>query len=329
MPPLNCTNQFVWERTQRARADEIIHWFPQTPAPPPGPVTDAWLGEDMDSGRVILGCPGSSDDALRRLRLLADDLKVPAANTLPETVTLALSRIGPGALRTAGKRDVPLLLWRTPSFRAWLTAQEEAGNALLGGRLSCTFRVGPNRSHVLLWAYTARVWIAAENRVKENEVVLGRPDLTSVVAYRPSPRWDDTELVLVREFRSPARTLDAYIREVPGGSSFKPGDPRTTAAAEFTEETGLPLSPTRLQLVGTRQPAGTLSAHTQTVYAVALSAEELERLRTDTTGHGNADESEHTYVEVARLGDILLPNSPHAVDWSTVGVIVQAVQAIR
>ncbi|PCG87185.1 NUDIX hydrolase [Streptomyces sp. WZ.A104] len=316
-------HRLAWERIQRARADEIIHWHPQ-----PGPGTEAWLGDGLDDGRSVLGCPDIAADAGRRRRLLAEDLQVPVADTLPQAIALALDRIGPGAPRAGGQRDVPLLLWRTPSFSAWLAAQEDAGNTLLGGRVSWTFRVGPDRSHVLLWAYAARIHVAAEDRVKDTEVVLGRPDLTSVVAYRPAARWQDTEIVLVREFRSPARTPDAYIREVPGGSSAKPGDPRLTAAAEFTEETGLPLSPARLHLVGTRQAAGTLSVHTQTAYAVELSAHELEELRADTTSHGNAAETEHTHVEVTRLADILRPDSPHAVDWATLAVIIQALQPL-
>ncbi|WP_329155885.1 NUDIX hydrolase (plasmid) [Streptomyces sp. NBC_01456] len=323
-PHLDAASRLEWDRTQRARADEIIHWHPQS-----GPAAEGWPEGDLDDGRSVLGCPDGTDPAGRRLRRIAEDLKVPIAETLPQAIALALERIGPGAPRTAGQHDVPLLLWRTPSFRAWLAAQEDAGNTLLGGRISWTFRVGPHRSHVLLWAYAARIHIAAEDRVKDNEVVLGRPDLTSVVAYRPAPRWQDTEIVLVREFRSPARTPDAYIREVPGGSSAKPGDPRHTAAAEFTEETGLPLSPARLHLAGTRQAAGTLSAHTQTAYAVELSTHELEQLRADTTSHGNADETEHTHVEVARLADILRPDGPHVVDWTTLAVILQAVQPMQ
>ncbi|MQS17397.1 NUDIX hydrolase [Streptomyces kaniharaensis] len=317
-------SRLAWERVQRARADEVIHWYPQ-----PGPAAETGPGDDLDDGRSVLGCPDGTAGVDRRLRLLAEDLQVPVAETLPQAIALALDRIGPGALRAAGQRDVPLLLWRTPSFRAWLAAQEDAGNTLLGGRTSWTFRVGPHRSHVLLWAYAARIHLAAEGRVKDNEVVLGRPDLTSVVAYRPAPRWGDTEIVLVREFRSPARTPDAYIREVPGGSSAKPGDPRVTAATEFTEETGLPLSPARLHLVGTRQAVGTLSAHTQTAYAVELSAHELQQLRADTTSHGNAEETEHTHVEVVSLADILRPDGPHAVDWTTLAVILQAVQPMR
>lgn len=320
------TGQLDWERVSRDRADEILYWVPREMDTLPGLSTNTEFGEDMDSGRAVLGCPDHAVH-VRLLQTLADQLRVPTADTLAKTVGLALDRIGPGAARIAGQRDVPLLLWRTASFRAWLAAQEEAGNELVGGRIAWTFRVGPNRSHVLFWAYAARVWVAAEQRVKDNEVVLGRPDLASVVAFRPAPQWLDSEVVLVREFRSPARTPDGFIRELPGGSAPKAGDPRQVAANEFAEETGLRISPDRLHPVGVRQPAGTLSTHTQAVYAVELSADEIARLRADDGGHGNAEETERTYVEVARVGDLLQSDNP-AVDWTTLGIITQAVHRV-
>ncbi|MDX3024988.1 nucleoside 2-deoxyribosyltransferase domain-containing protein [Streptomyces acidiscabies] len=317
------TGQLDWERLNRDRADEILYWVPRAMDTLPGLSTNVEFGQDMDSGRAVLGCPEHAEH-VRLLKALADDLKVPVADTLAKTVALALDRIGPGATRIAGQRDVPLLLWRTTSFRAWLAAQEEAGNKLAGGRISWTFRVGPTRSHVLVWAYAAQVWVTAEQRMKHNEVVLGRPDLASVVAFRPAASWLDTEIVLVREFRSPARTRDGFIRELPGGSARNAGDVRETAADEFAEETGLRLSPSRLHPVGARQPAGTLSSHNQTVYAVELTEAELTDLRSDRARHGNDEDTEHTYVEVVRIGDLLQPDNP-MVDWTTIGIITQAV----
>ena len=317
------TGQLDWERINRDRADEILYWVPREMGTLPGLSTNVEFGEDMDSGRAVLGCPEQAVH-VRLLQELADELKAPVADTLAKTVSLALDRIGPGAARIAGQRDVPLLLWRTASFRAWLAAQEEAGNELVGGRISWTFRVGPSRSHVLFWAYAARVWVTAEQRVKDNEVVLGRPDMASVVAFRPATSWLDTAIVLVREFRSPARTPDGFIRELPGGSAPQAGDVRQMAVDEFAEETGLRLSPTRLQPVGARQPAGTLSSHTQAVYAVELTEAELAELRSDRARHGNDEETERTYVEVARVGDLLQPGNA-MVDWTTIGIITQAV----
>ena len=112
-------------------------------------------------------------------------MKAPTADRLSKTVSLALDRIGPGAARIGGQRDVPLLLWRNLSFRGWLASKEEAGNELVGGRIAWTFRVGPGLSHVLFWPYAARVWVAAEQRVKANEVRLGRPDRPSSPSAPP------------------------------------------------------------------------------------------------------------------------------------------------
>ncbi|MFE9424225.1 nucleoside 2-deoxyribosyltransferase domain-containing protein [Kitasatospora sp. NPDC006697] len=317
--------QLEWECRQRDRADEIIYWVPRAMGTMPALSTNVEFGHDLTSGRVVLGCPESADH-VQLLQVLADTHDVPTAGLLPETVALALHRIGAGAARGGGRRDVPLLLWRVPTFRSWLAAQEEAGNVLLGGRTSWTHRVGRARETVLFWAFAARLWVASEQREKSNEVVLGRPDLSTVVACRPAPDPLDTEIVLVKEFRAPARTPDAFVRELPGGSTTVAGDPRQTAASEFAEETGLRLSPDRLHFVAARQPVSTLSAHTQTVYAVELSEAEINRLRADASSHGAAEETERTYVEVVRLGDLLspAPDTQRVVDWTTVGIICQA-----
>src|SRR5258708_3293070 len=92
---------------------------------------------------------------------------------------------GPGARRPGGQRHVPLLLWRTASFQRWYCAQAAAGNALLSARVVWTFRVGPTRRSAFYWAAHVQVHVAAENRVKANEVVISRPALSVLALYRP------------------------------------------------------------------------------------------------------------------------------------------------
>lgn len=49
----------------------------------------------------------------------------------------------------------------------------------------------------------------------------------------------DTEIIVIKEFRSPCRNGDGFVYELPGGSSFKPtSDVLQTAADELFEETG-------------------------------------------------------------------------------------------
>ncbi|MCK2245410.1 MULTISPECIES: nucleoside 2-deoxyribosyltransferase domain-containing protein [unclassified Crossiella] len=313
--PAHDTNR-VWELHWGDRADVALFWIPRGHGLP-GFTTNDEFGHWKDSGRAVLGTPPSADHAGYQ-RDYATDTGIPLADDLSGTVSLALDHIGPGARRTGGQRHAPLLLWRTSSFQNWLTAQETAGNQLRSGRLEWTFRVGPDRDIVLFWAFHAVIWIAAEQREKANEVVLSRPDLSTVVAYHRAPELANSEIVLVREFRSPATTADGFVRELPGGSSLAPSSPSEQAVAELAEETGITVAPDRVHLHHARQPTATLSGHQQHVFAVELTPDELDLARSDRRTHGVAGDTEHTHVEVHRYADLL---AAPTVDWATLGAI--------
>lgn len=248
--------------------------------------------------------------------------------TLEETLRAAVERLGAGALRTGGECDVPLHIWKLQHFQGWFKAQKAAGNRLDGARLLWSFRVGPTKGFTFAFVLRVDVHIASEGRNKTNEFILSRPDISTVVAYRKREVLADTDVVLIREFRSPARTADGFIREVPGGSSWKPeDDPFVTAAHELSEETGFSVDPSRLRKIGARQLCGTLSAHQAHVFACEVTAEELVALRKqqeDGVVFGVAEDTERTYIEVRRLGDITAAGS-NALDWSMLGMILTAV----
>ncbi|WP_236787992.1 nucleoside 2-deoxyribosyltransferase domain-containing protein [Amycolatopsis sp. GM8] len=312
----------TWELRWGDRADVVLFWIPRGPGLP-GHTTNDEFGRWKDSGRVVLGTPPDAEH-VNYQRDYATEAGIPLADDLANTVALALDHIGVGARRADGHRHVPLLLWRTGSFQNWLTAQERAGNKLRSGRLEWTFRVGPQRRIVLFWAFHAVVWVAAEQREKANEVVLSRPDISTVVAYHRAPELADTEVVIVREFRSPATTADGFVRELPGGSGFKPASPIEQAVAELAEETGIKVTADRIHVHQARQPAATLSGHQQHVFAIELTRDELQHARTDANAHGVADDTERTYVEIHRYGDLL---ERPLVDWATLGAITAVLLA--
>ncbi|MFF5298253.1 hypothetical protein ACFY5F_02730 [Streptomyces sp. NPDC013161] len=101
-------------------------------------------------------------------------------------------------------------------------------------------------------------------------------------------------------------------------------DPRAVVADEFTKETGLAIDPTRLRAHQARQVAVTLSTHRSRLFSFQLNAAELDELRSDVAAQGATAESERTYVEIARFGD--LPTSA-TVDWNTLGAITQVLLA--
>jgi 8-oxo-dGTP pyrophosphatase MutT (NUDIX family) len=144
-----------------------------------------------------------------------------------------------------------------------------------------------------------------------------------VAFYRNGGDPLNTEIILVKEFRSTATTYDGFIREVPGGSGFKPENPKVTAAKEFYEETGIQIDPVRLKEIPARQLAGTTTTHKAHCFSVEL--EYNESLAAKQLGgklKGNANETEQTYVEVYSLRDLL---QKPITDWSNLGMIFAAV----
>jgi 8-oxo-dGTP pyrophosphatase MutT (NUDIX family) len=147
--------------------------------------------------------------------------------------------------------------------------------------------------------------------------VLGRPDIVSIVAYRPGGTVSQNDVVLVREFRLPSCAPDGYVRELPGGGVLS-GAPIDQAVHEMAEETGLSIAADRLWPSQVRQSVATLSAHRVHVFSVELTDEEIAQARENPGPHGVEEDSERTFVEIRTYGEILTDG---LVDWTTLGVL--------
>lgn len=323
--PTGYVSQVDWEEAALKRADAIVFWVPRDMATMPALTTNVEWGVWHDSGKVVFGAPEGAP-AVRYLQHYAEKTDVPVADSLPDTIDAALRMIGSGALRTEGECQVPLILWRHKTFQSWLCSQYAAGNRLDGCDLLWTFRAGPRRSFTFAWIAHVNVYVSAEDRNKTNEFVFGRTDVAGVVMYRFAPDGDplDAEVVIVKEFRSPARTVDGCVWELTCGSS-KDTDEATMRVAlhEVEEEAGVKLEPSRLRRLGERQLAGTLSCHTATLYAVELTSEEMDEVRR-TVGavRGVVEDSERTYAHVLTVRELL---ASQLVDWSTMGMVLSAI----
>ena len=314
------TDQVEWEEQCLHMADCILFWIPRDLETMPAFTTNTEWGVWQNSGKVVLGAP-SEAAKVRYQQYYAKKLEVPTADTLSGIVEAAIKLVGEGSLRTGGEREVPLYIWRTSHFQQWYEAQRLAGNRLDGARVEWTFRVGPERKFVFFWALHVDIFIGSENRHKTNEVVIARPDIATIVMYRRGGTLDDTDIVLVREFRSPASTSDGFVWEVPGGSSLKPkGNPLELAADECDEETGLRIAASRMRRHESRQLNATLSAHKAHLFSVEITQEELDFLRSQAgVAHGVIEDTERTYVELMKLGEI---RQDSKVDWSMLGMIL-------
>lgn len=319
-------DQIAWEEKYLNIADCIVFWVPRdlTLDSKDFPkmaafTTNVEFGTWQDSGKIVFGAPEDAEK-VAYLKYYCEKYNVPMADTLADTLNDAMEMLGEGSKREGGERYVPLFIWKQDSFQSWYQAQKEAGNRLEKAKLLFNFR--PRfKDFVFLWVLHAEVYVAAEDRVKDNEFVLARTDISTVCLWHENgDSMFENEVVIIREFRTPASTKDGFIRELPGGSAVDPGDPEETAAAEVHEETGFYLDPSRLKTHEARRLVGTLSSHKAHLFSAKITDKELEWFKSqDGIVHGNEEDSERTFIEVHTIQNLI---DNDLVDWTTLGMIL-------
>lgn len=284
----------------------------------PAFTTNIEFGAWCNSGKIVLGAPNfESKSHNKYLKYYADKGLSPTAISLSDTLKNALSIVGEGAIRKGGERFVPLQVWKKDSFQKWYSSQVQAGNSLQHAKVLYTYRP-EGTTFVFLWILKVSVYISAEKRFKTNEFVIGRTDISSILLWRRDSVLENSEVVLVKEFRSPARTKDGCIWELTGGSSISNRGMTETAVEEIKEELGLVIDPSRLKFFQERQVFGTLLSHTSSLFTVEITEEEMEYLKSQKgIPHGNEADTERTYIEIVKFKDLL--NS--SLDWSNIGYV--------
>lgn len=318
--PIYYNAQVEWENEGLNRADVILFWIPRELPTMPAFTTNVEFGEWFKSGKIVLGFPKSALHT-EYLGYKAKIHNAPCANTLEETIALALNFIGTGANREGGETFIPLHVWKTEAFQGWYQNLKSAGNRLDFARVEWVLRMGARNNFVFLMVLHVDVFITKENRHKTNEVIIPRPDIATILMYKPGPTIWETEIVLIKEFRSPVSNQNGYVWELPGGSAFKPNQSfHVTASQETEEETGLKIPPDQFKAMDCRQICATLSAHKAHLFAVELAPDEIEWLRQQQgVAHGVSQDTEQTFVEVKFLHEIL---NQELVDWSMLGMIL-------
>jgi len=307
--------QIEWEESSLHMADSIVFWIPRELRTMPGFTTNVEWGFWEDSLKAVLGAPPDAPK-MRYLRHYAQKFSVPQRDTLQGTLDAAMESIADGALRSGGEREVPLHIWRQESFQSWYTALRAAGNRLDGARVRWQLA---KRGELFCWALQVNVFIPKENRNKRSEVIIARPDISAVLAYYPGATRDETNVLLVKEFRSAGATSDGYLHELPSGSSHKQGmDARQVASDELFEETGLRIAPERLVLQLSRQSTATILSHKIHLYAVEMTKEEFAQAQANEGKRFGEHDSERTYPELRTLAQIRASSD---IDWSHIGMI--------
>lgn len=314
-------DQVEWELAALNRADIIVFWVPRNLKTFPAFTTNVEFGCWITSGKVVFGYPPEAEK-MQYLEYLAKQNNVKSHSTLEDTLKEAVDRIGEGAERVDGEVEVPLYIWNAPSFQNWYEAQTKAGNTLEHAKLLFNARSGLNKDNVFFWILWVDMYIAKENRNKTIEFVASRTNATAIMLYKKAENLMDTQVILVKEFRSPASTNDGYVWELPGGSSEnETEDEILVAVNEVKEETDFKISKSRMKFIQQRQVNETLLANQVSLFAAELDDSEIEWFKSQKgEAKGNIEDTERTFIEVVTLKDIL---EKELVDWLNLGMIMK------
>lgn len=276
----NYDHQVDWECEMRRAADLILFWVPRELAEMPAFTTNIEFGEDYDSGRTLYGRPKGAPKCGYLDKRYRDVAGAEPAETLEDLLDEALRAVPAGEERRGGCRTVPLQVWQHQAFRRWHDNLVAAGNRLDGFEACGIIPAGKPHPSRPPFAFLgrAKVWIAAEQRHESSEVIIGRPDVASVVLVHGTSRSDAT-IVLTQHFRNAVSNRLGTVIEVPSGSSSRTFDPRGIALEEVREEAGLEIAdPERLIALGSRQTAATILTHHLHAFALQLTDDELAEL---------------------------------------------------
>jgi 8-oxo-dGTP pyrophosphatase MutT (NUDIX family) len=307
--------QVEWEKKHLTMADVILFWVPRELQTMPAFTTNVEFGTWIDSRKVVFGAPPGAKKNTYLKWLYRDRQYGEPHEDLTALCKDAIAQIGDGELRTGAERYIQAEIWKSHPFQDWYAWHRQQGNELHDAKVLFRWDVKGKPHSFVLWA---KVYIAAENRFKENEFVVFRPDTVNVVAYLPAEDFLDTKVVLVREFRTAVRNPECYVVELPGGSSWNlAANLREIAVAELAEETGIEVDPERLVPLGGRQLAATMLAQHAFVYGLELTQGEFDNLSFSAT-FGVTEDTERTTVRVRTVRELLAASD---VDWSMLGMV--------
>lgn len=312
--------QVTWEKKHRHIADKIVFWVPRDiSGGMPAFTTNIEFGEDLSSHKIVYGRPFTAEKC-RYLDNRMEELHQPIFTDLAVMLTYVTNKLGEGQLRINAEIYIPLFIWETSQFQGWYQAQKKVGNQLFYAQVLNAYKIKDN---VFSFSLAVSVFVASENRIKSNEILFSRTDISSVVAYHKD-EYQKTHVIFVEEFRSCVNNSVGKVLDLPSGSNIGVVmSPSMTAQHEFFEETGLFIQEeSRFKLCGSHQLAATFTTHKNHVFKIELNSEEFSQLKKFEEAkvvHGE-DDDEITVVKILELSQIY---NSHA-DLSTIGAVMLA-----
>ena len=315
--------QVDWEDRCLAAADKIIFWIERDLKKQVyGLTSNVEYGKWMNSGKVYLGFP-SDADKMAYLHQHAKKNNVKSYSVLRNMLIDVIDSIGDGSVRLGTDALIPLDVWNHEGFKNWHKSIYDVGNKIEDIKVEYVKIVGTDiLFFILVWA---DIYITDENRNKSNEIAIIRSDISSCVLYKKdNNNILNSDIVLVREFRTPSNNITGKVWEIAGGSSFKSGiSPIDVMVQEIKEELGMDIESDRINYYQARQLQATTLTHKSHLFYVEITDTELDHLKAQkNVVYGDEVSTERTYIEVVKLESIL---NTEVVDWSNLGQILSII----
>lgn len=317
--------QIDWERKCCKLADKIVFWIPREFRPDfemLGQTTNVEFGLYFNFNKLMIGSPDKAV-ANSYLKYLCNNEKdIFWYNNLEELLRDTVKSLN-SVFRKGIECKIPEHIYSSSQFQNWYQSMKNNNNELVDFEELYSWYM-PKAKKLFLSVFKPSVYIKEEDRIKSNEFVVARTDISHICAYyRPDNEILNSEIVLVKEFRSPVRNNKGYVYELPGGSSLKDNSSALeTASQELEEEIGIKVEPERFKFIDSRQSASTLCSHKINLYSVRLTKDEIDKIKKDSQNnvtHGIQEATELTYSLVVTYNDILKGKYP--VDFTNLGMI--------
>lgn len=317
--------QIDWERKCCKLADKIVFWIPREFRPDfemLGQTTNVEFGLYFNFNKLMIGSPDKAVANSYLKYLCKNEKDIFWYNNLEELLRDTVKSLNP-VFRKGIECKIPEHIYSSSQFQNWYQSMKNNNNELVDFEELYSWYM-PKVKKLFLSVFKPSVYIKEEDRIKSNEFVVARTDISHICAYyRPDNEVLNSEIVLVKEFRIPVRNNKGYVYELPGGSSLKDNSSALeTASQELEEEIGIKVEPERFKFIDSRQSASTLCSHKINLYSVRLTKDEIDKIKKDSQNnvtHGIQEATELTYSLVVTYNDILKGKYP--VDFTNLGMI--------
>nr|DAE79802.1 MAG TPA: Nucleoside 2-deoxyribosyltransferase like protein [Caudoviricetes sp.] len=329
-PVEKLNEQIDWEIETMSSCDAIVFWIPRMLRDDfefIGLTTNVEFGRFLNSNKLFIGSPENAEKN-SYLKYISRD-KYEWHNDLNSLLKDVVEYLGNGIYREDVEVKIPKHIFESKQFQNWYIPQKAIGNYLTDFNMEYEF-VMPKMKKLFMAIFKPSVYVKEsafgieENRVKDNEFVIARTNMSYICAYKKADEILDSQIVLCEEFRTPVMNKHEMIFELIGGSSFNENDDELTVASqEFEEESGLKVDSSRFSPVALKQSAGTLCSHQIKLYKVELTEDELYHFKNDTETHGVVEDTERIHIHVMTFREAM-----SLLDWTNVGMIYAALSEV-